>query len=138
MDLQQILDIIEEEYITEMDVLENTLEFSLDEYSEREVVVSKLNEQKEKLNFNYFSKIIEEENILTYDILKKRFAGFDFENKTFFLAIKNKIDRNKAKKLNELLLKNKKIDNEIYSLLFDGTGDGNNDEIIIKIIGNEN
>ena len=138
MDLQQILDIIEEEYITEMDVLENTLEFSLDEYSEREVVVSKLNEQKEKLNFNYFSKIIEEENILTYDILKKRFAGFDFENKTFFLAIKNKIDRNKAKKLNELLLKNKKIDNEIYSLLFAGTGDGNNDEIIIKIIGNEN
>ena len=138
MDLQQILDIIEEEYITEMDVLENTLEFSLDEYSEREVVISKLNEQKEKLNFNYFSKIIEEENILTYDILKKRFAGFDFENKTFFLAIKNKIDRNKAKKLNELLLKNKKIDNEIYSLLFAGTGDGNNDEIIIKIIGNEN
>lgn len=138
MDLQQILDIIEEEYITEMDVLENTLEFSLDEYSEREVVVSKLNEQKEKLNFNYFSKIIEEENILTYDILKKRFAGFDFENKTFFLAIKNKIDRNKAKKLNELLLKNKKIDNEIYSLLFAGTGDGNSDEIIIKIIGNEN
>lgn len=138
MDLQQILDIIEEEYITEMDVLENTLEFSLDEYSEREVIVSKLAEQKEKLNFNYFSKIIEEENILTYDILKKRFAGFDFENKTFFLAIKNKIDRNKAKKLNELLLKNKKIDNEIYSLLFDGTGDGNNDEIIIKIIGNEN
>lgn len=138
MDLQQILDIIEEEYITEMDVLENTLEFSLDEYSEREVIVSKLNEQKEKLNFNYFSKIIEEENILTYDILKKRFAGFDFENKTFFLAIKNKIDRNKAKKLNELLLKNKKIDNEIYSLLFAGTGDGNNDEIIIKIIGNEN
>ena len=138
MDLQQILDIIEEEYITETDVLENTLEFSLDEYSEREVVVSKLNEQKEKLNFNYFSKIIEEENILTYDILKKRFAGFDFENKTFFLAIKNKIDRNKAKKLNELLLKNKKIDNEIYSLLFAGTGDGNNDEIIIKIIGNEN
>ena len=138
MDLQQILDIIEEEYITEMDVLENTLEFSLDEYSEREVVVSKLNEQKEKLNFNYFSKIIEEENILTYDILKKRFAGFDFENKTFFLAIKNKIDRNKAKKLNELLLKNKKIDNEIYSLLFAETGDGNNDEIIIKIIGNEN
>ena len=138
MDLQQILDIIEEEYITEMDVLENTLEFSLDEYSEREVIISKLNEQKEKLNFNYFSKIIEEENILTYDILKKRFAGFDFENKTFFLAIKNKIDRNKAKKLNELLLKNKKIDNEIYSLLFGGTGDGNNDEIIIKIIGNEN
>lgn len=138
MDLQQILDIIEEEYITEMDVLENTLEFSLDEYSEREVIVSKLAEQKEKLNFNYFSKKIEEENILTYDILKKRFAGFDFENKTFFLAIKNKIDRNKAKKLNELLLKNKKIDNEIYSLLFDGTGDGNNDEIIIKIIGNEN
>ena len=138
MDLQQILDIIEEEYITEMDVLENTLEFSLDEYSEREVIISKLNEQKEKLNFNYFSKIIEEENILTYDILKKRFAGFDFENKTFFLAIKNKIDRNKAKKLNELLLKNKKIDNEIYSLLFAGTGDGNNDEIIIKIIGNEN
>ena len=138
MDLQQILDIIEEEYITEMDVLENTLEFSLNEYSEKEVVVSKLNEQKEKLNFNYFSKIIEEENILTYDILKKRFAGFEFENKTFFLAIKNKIDRNKAKKLNELLLKNKKIDNEIYSLLFAGTGDGNNDEIIIKIIGSEN
>ena len=110
----------------------------MDEYSEREVIVSKLNEQKEKLNFNYFSKIIEEENILTYDILKKRFAGFDFENKTFFLAIKNKIDRNKAKKLNELLLKNKKIDNEIYSLLFARTGDGNNDEIIIKIIGNEN
>ena len=138
MDLQQILDIIEEEYITEMDVLENTLEFSLDEYSEREVVASKLNEQKEQLNFNYFAKIIEEENILTYDILKKRFAGFDFENKTFFLAIKNKIDRNKAKKLNELLLKNKKIDNEIYSLLFAENGDGNNDEIIIKIIGNEN
>ena len=138
MDLQQILDIIEEEYITEMDVLENTLEFSLDEYSEREVVVSKLNEQKEKLNFNYFSKIIEEENILTYDILKKRFAGFDFENKTFFLAIKNKIDRNKAKKLNELLLKNKKIDNEIYSLLFAENGDENDEGIIIKIIGNEN
>ena len=138
MDLQQILDIIEEEYLTDIEALENTLEFSLDEYSEREVIVSKLNEQKEKLNFNYFSKIIEEENILTYDILKKRFAGFDFENKTFFLAIKNKIDRNKAKKLNELLLKNKKIDNEIYSLLFAGTGDGNNDEIIIKIIGNEN
>ena len=137
MDLQQILDIIEEEYITEMDVLENTLEFSLDEYSEREVVVSKLNEQKEKLNFNYFSKIIEEENILTYDILKKRFAGFDFENKTFFLAIKNKINRNKAKKLNELLLKNKKIDNEIYSL-FSDTGDENSEEIIIKIVGNGN
>ena len=62
MDLQQILDIIEEEYITEMDVLENTLEFSLDEYSEREVVVSKLNEQKEKLNFNYFSKKIPSED----------------------------------------------------------------------------
>ena len=138
MDLQQILDIIEEEYLTDIEALENILEFSLGEYSEREVIVSKLNEQKEKLNFNYFSKIIEEENILTYDILKKRFAGFDFENKTFFLAIKNKIDRNKAKKLNELLLKNKKIDNEIYSLLFAGTGDGNNDEIIIKIIGNEN
>ena len=137
MDLQQILDIIEEEYITEMDVLENTLEFSLDEYSEREVVVSKLNEQKEKLNFNYFSKKIEEENILTYDVLKKRFAGFDFENKTFFLALKNKINRNKAKKLNELLLKNKKIDNEIYSL-FSDTGDENREEIIIKIVGNGN
>ena len=137
MDLQQILDIIEEEYITEMDVLENTLEFSLDEYSEREVIVSKLNEQKEKLNFNYFSKIIEEENILTYDIFKKRFAGFDFENKTFFLAIKNKINRNKAKKLNELLLKNKKIDDEIYSL-FSDTGDENSEEIIIKIVGNGN
>ena len=138
MDLQQILDIIEEEYITEMDVLENTLEFSLDEYSEREVVVSKLNEQKEKLNFNYFAKIIEEENILTYDILKKRFAGFNFEDKSFFLAIKNKIDRNKAKKINELLLKNKKIDNEIYSLLFAENGDENDEGIIIKIIGNEN
>ena len=137
MDLQQILDIIEEEYITEMDVLENTLEFSLDEYSEREVVVSKLNEQKEKLNFNYFAKIIGDENILTYDILKKRFAGFNFEDKSFFLAIKNKIDRNKAKKLNELLLKNKKIDNEIYSL-FSDTGDENSEEIIIKIVGNGN
>lgn len=138
MDLQQILDIIEEEYITEMDVLENTLEFSLDEYSEREVVVSKLNEQKEKLNFNYFAKIIGDENILTYDILKKRFAGFNFEDKSFFLAIKNKIDRNKAKKINELLLKNKKIDNEIYSLLFAENGDENDEGIIIKIIGNEN
>ena len=138
MELQNILDTIENEYLTEMEDLENILCTSLKKYSEREVVVSKLNEQKEKLNFNYFVKIIEEENILTYDILKKRFAGFDFEDKTFFLAIKNKIDRNKAKKLNELLLKNKKIDNEIYSLLFAGTGDGNNDEIIIKIIGNEN
>ena len=138
MELQNILDTIENEYLTEMEDLENILCTSLKKYSEREVVVSKLNEQKEKLNFNYFVKIIEEENILTYDILKKRFAGFDFENKTFFLAIKNKIDRNKAKKLNELLLKNKKIDNEIYSLLFAGTGDGNNDGIIIKIIGNEN
>ena len=138
MDLQQILDIIEEEYITEMDVLENILEFSLNEYSEREVVVSKINEQKEKLNFDYFSKKIEEENILTYDILKKRFAGFDFENKSFFLAIKNKINRNKAKKLNELLLKNKKIDNDIYSLLFADSVDENAEEIIIKIIENGN
>ena len=138
MELQNILDTIENEYLTEMEDLENILCTSLKKYSEREVVVSKLNEQKEKLNFNYFVKIIEEENILTYDILKKRFAGFNFEDKSFFLAIKNKIDRNKAKKLNELLLKNKKIDNEIYSLLFAGTGDGNNDEIIIKIIGNEN
>ena len=138
MELQKILDTIENEYLTEMEDLENILCTSLKKYSEREVVVSKLNEQKEKLNFNYFVKIIEEENILTYDILKKRFAGFNFEDKSFFLAIKNKIDRNKAKKLNELLLKNKKIDNEIYSLLFAGTGDGNNDEIIIKIIGNEN
>ena len=137
MELQNILDTIENEYLTEMEDLENILCTSLKKYSEREVVVSKLNEQKEKLNFNYFVKIIEEENILTYDILKKRFAGFNFEDKSFFLAIKNKIDRNKAKKLNELLLKNKKIDNEIYSLLFAGTGDGNNDEIIIKIIGNE-
>lgn len=138
MDLQQILDIIEEEYITEMDVLENILEFSLNEYSEREVVVSKLNEQKEKLNFNYFAKKIEEENILTYDILEKRFAGFDFKNKSFCLALKNKINSNKAKKLNELLLKNKKIDNDIYSLLFADTVDENADEIIIKIVGNEN
>lgn len=138
MDLQQILDIIEEEYITEMDVLEDILEFSLDEYSEREVVVSKLNEQKEKLNFNYFSKIIEEENILTYDILEKRFAGFNFKDKSFCLALKNKINRNKVKKLNELLLKNKKIDNEIYSLLFADTGDENNEGIIIKIVGNGN
>lgn len=138
MELQNILDTIENEYLTEMEDLENILCTSLKKYSEREVVVSKLNEQKEKLNFNYFVKIIEEENILTYDILKKRFAGFNFEDKSFFLAIKNKIDRNNAKKLNELLLKNKKIDNEIYSLLFAGTGDGNNDEIIIKIIGNEN
>ena len=138
MDLQQILNIIEDEYITEMDVLENILEFSLNEYSEREVVASKLNEQKEKLDFNYFAKKIDEENILTYDILTKRFAGFNFENKSFFSAIKNKIDRNKAKKLNELLLKNKKIDNEIYSLLFAEAGDENNDEIIIKIVGNEN
>ena len=137
MDLQQILDIIEDEYITEMDVLENILEFSLNEYSEREVVVSKLNEQKEKLNFNYFAKKIDEENILTYDILKKRFAGFNFENKSFFSAIKNKIDRNKAKKLNELLLKNKKIDNEIYSFFTENGGE-DNDEIIIKIVGNEN
>lgn len=137
MDLQQILDIIEDEYITDIEDLENILEFSLNEYSEREVVVSKLNEQKEKLNFNYFSKKIEEENILTYDILEERFAGFNFKNKSFFLALKNKINRNKAKKLNELLLKNKKIDNEIYSL-FSDTGDENNDEIIIKIVGNEN
>ena len=137
MDLQQILNIIEDEYITEMDVLENILEFSLNEYSEREVVASKLNEQKEKLDFNYFAKKIDEENILTYDILTKRFAGFNFENKSFFSAIKNKIDRNKAKKLNELLLKNKKIDNEIYSF-FTEAGDENNDEIIIKIVGNEN
>ena len=138
MDLQQILDIIEDEYLTEMEDLENILEFSLNEYSEREVVVSKLKEQKEKLNFNYFAKKIEEENILTYDILEKRFAGFNFKNKPFFLAIKNKIDRNKAKKLNELLLKNKKIDNDIYSLLLADTVDENADEIIIKIVGNEN
>ena len=138
MDLQNILDIIEEEYLTDIEVLGNILEISLDEYSEREVLVSKLNEQKEKLNFNYFSKKIEEENILTYDILKKRFAGFNFENKPFFLAIKNKINRNKAKKINELLLKNKKIDNEIYSLLFAENGDENDEGIIIKIIGNEN
>lgn len=138
MDLQQILDIIEDDYITDMGDLENILEFSLDDYSEREVVASKLKEQKEKLNFNYFSKIIEEENILTCDILEERFAGFNFENKSFFLALKNRINRNKAKKLNELLLKNKKIDNEIYSLLFAGTENENNDEIIIKIVGNEN
>jgi len=49
----------------------------------------------------------------------------------------NKINRNKAKKLNELLLKNKKIDNEIYSL-FSETGDENSEEIIIKIVGNGN
>ena len=138
MELQQLLDIIEEEYITDISDLENILEFSLNEYSEREVVVSKLNEQKEKLNFDYFAKKIEEENILTYDILKKRFAGFDFENKSFFLAIKNKIDRNKAKKINELLIKNKRIDNEIYSLLFPDTVDENADEIIIKIVGDGN
>lgn len=138
MDLQQILDIIENDFITDMADLENILEFSLNEYSEREVVASKLKEQTEKLNFNYFLKIIEEENILTYDILKKRFAGFDFENKSFFLALKNKIDRNKAKKINELLLKNKKIDNEIYSLLFAGTENENDEGIIIKIIGNGN
>ena len=138
MDLQQILDIIEEEYVTEMEALENILEFSLNEYSEREVVVSKLNEQKEKLNFNYFAKKIEEENILTYDILEKRFAGFNFKNKSFCLALKNKINSNKAKKLNELLLKNKKIDNDIYSLLFADMVDENADEIIIKIVGNEN
>lgn len=137
MDLQQILDIIEEEYLTDIEALENILEISLDEYSEREVIVSKLAEQKEKLNFNYFSKIIEEENILTYAILEERVAGFNFENKSFFLAIKNKINRNKAKKLNELLLKNKKIDNEIYSL-FSDTGDENREEIIIKIVGNGN
>ena len=138
MELQQILDIIEAEYLTEMEDLEAILGTSLNDYSEREVVVSKLNEQKEKLDFNYFAKIIDEENILTYDILKKRFAGFNFENKTFFLAIKNKIDRNKAKKINELLMKNKRIDNEIYSLLFTENGDENADEIIIKIVGNEN
>lgn len=138
MELQNILDTIENEYLTEMEDLENILCTSLKKYSEREVVVSKLNEQKEKLNFNYFVKIIEEENILTYDILKKRFAGFNFEDKSFFLAIKNKIDRNKAKKINELLLKNKKIDNEIYSLLFAENGDENDEGIIIKIIGNEN
>lgn len=138
MDLQQILDIIEEEYLTEMEDLENILCTSLNDYSEREVVVSKLKEQKEKLNFDYFSKKIEEENILTYDILKKRFAGFDFENKSFFLALKNKINRNKAKKINELLLKNKKIDNEIYSLLFPDTVDENDEGIIIKIVGNGN
>lgn len=138
MDLQQILDIIEDEYITDISELDNILEFSLDEYSEREVIVSKLKEQKEKLNFDYFSKKIEEENILTYDILAKRFAGFDFENKSFFLALKNKINRNKAKKINELLLKNKRIDNEIYSLLFAEAGDENADEIIIKIIENGN
>ena len=51
MDLQQILDIIEDEYVTNIETLENILEFSLAEYSEREVVASKLNEQKEKLNF---------------------------------------------------------------------------------------
>lgn len=138
MDLQQILDIIEDEYVTDISELENILEFSLNEYSEREVVASKLNEQKEKLNFNYFAKIIEEENILTYDNLEKRFAGFDFKNKSFCSALKNKINRNKAKKLNELLLKNKKIDNEIYLLLFSETADKNTDEIIIKIVGNEN
>ena len=138
MDLQQILDIIEQEYVTDIEDLENILEFSLDEYSEREVVASKLNEQKEKLNFNYFSKKIEEENILTYDILEERFAGFNFKNKSFSLALKNRIHRNKAKKLNELLLKNKKIDNEIYSLLFTDTVDKNNEEIIIKIVGNGN
>jgi hypothetical protein len=138
MDLQQILDIIEDEYITDIEALENILEFSLNEYSEREVVVSKLKEQKEKLNFNYFAKKIEEENILTYDILEKRFAGFNFENKSFYLALKNKISRNKVKKLNELLLKNKKIDNEIYSLLFADTGDENADEIIIKVVRNGN
>ena len=137
MELQNILDIIENEYLTEMEDLENILCTSLKKYSEREVVASKLNEQKEKLNFNYFAKIIDEENILTYDILAKRFAGFNFENKSFFLAIKNKINRNKAKKLNELLLKNKKIDNEIYSL-FSDTGGENSEEIIIKIIGNGN
>src|SRR5574344_396536 len=138
MDLQQILDIIDEEYVTDIGDLENILEFSLNEYSEREVVASKLKEQKEKLNFNYFAKKIEEENILTYDILEKRFAGFNFENKSFCLALKNKINSNKAKKLNELLLKNKKIDNDIYSLLFADTVDENADEIIIKIVGNEN
>lgn len=138
MDLQQILDIIEDEYVTDIEALENILEFSLDEYSEREVVISKLKEQKEKLNFNYFAKKIEEENILTYDILEKRFAGFDFKNKSFCLALKNKINSNKAKKLNELLLKNKKIDNDIYTLLFADTVDENADEIIIKIVGNEN
>ena len=138
MDLQQILDIIEDEYVTDIEALENILEFSLNEYSEREVVVSKLKEQKEKLNFNYFAKKIEEENILTYDILEKRFAGFNFKNKSFCLALKNKINSNKAKKLNELLLKNKKIDNDIYSLLFADMVDENADEIIIKIVGNEN
>ena len=138
MDLQQILDIIENEYLTEMEDLENILEISLDEYSEREVFVSKLLEQKEKLNLSYFSKIIDEENILTYDILEKRFAGFNFENKSFSLAIKNKINRNKAKKINELLIRNKKIDNEIYSLLVAENGNENDEGIIIKIIGNEN
>ena len=60
--MQNILDIIENEYLTEMEDLENILCTSLKDYSEREVVVSKLNEQKEKLNFNYFAKIIDEEN----------------------------------------------------------------------------
>ena len=138
MDLQQILDIIENEYLTEMEDLENILCTSLKKYSEREVVASKLNEQKEKLNFNYFAKIIDEENILTYDILEKRFAGFNFENKSFSLAIKNKINRNKAKKINELLIRNKKIDNEIYSLFVAENGNENDEGIIIKIIGNEN
>ena len=138
MKLQNILDIIENEYLTEMEDLENILCTSLKKYSEREVVFSKLNEQKEKLNFNYFAKIIDDENILTYDILEKRFAGFNFENKPFFLAIKNKINRNKAKKINELLIRNKKIDNEIYSLLVAENGNENDEGIIIKIIGNEN
>ena len=53
------------------------------------------------------------------------------------ITIKNKINRNKAKKLNELLLKNKKIDNEIYSL-FSDTGDENSEEIIIKIVRDGN
>ena len=70
-------------------------------------------------------KVISEEQILTYEILRLRFPDVNFEERGDTILFKNAIAFNKSTVLNEMLSDKRKFDRDIYDILI-------NDDLIDK------
>jgi len=70
-------------------------------------------------------KVISEEQILTYEILRLRFPDVNFEERGDTILFKNAIAFNKSSVLNEMLSDKRKFDRDIYDILI-------NDDLIDK------
>lgn len=62
-------------------------------------------------------EIIEDESILTYEILKLRFPDVNFEDRNDTTFFKNAIAFNKSSVLNSMLADKRKFDRDIYDIL---------------------